>query len=139
VSHDERSAWASGVIAIAGYVVYLALVLPQLPGRALPEVAYQLPLLCCIGGAIVAGIACGIVLGVLVPKGAVRSDDRDRSLLRRGDRIGALLAVLGAVGGLLLALAAAEPFWIANAIYLGFVLFATVSAAVRVVAYRHGR
>ena len=38
----------------------------------------------------------------------------------------------------MLALAKADYFWIANAIYLGFVLWAVAGSVVRLVAYRRG-
>jgi len=134
---QERNAWAYGLIAVAGYAVYLALVLPRL-GGPISEVGYQLPLLACVGGAVLAGILAGIVLGALVPKGVPREDVRDRQIGRFGERLGSGTVILGAVVALLLALFAADPFWIANAIYLGFVLSAVVSAAARIVAYRRG-
>lgn len=37
-----------------------------------------------------------------------------------------------------LAMAKAEQFWIANALYMAFVLAAFVSAVVKIVAYRRG-
>jgi hypothetical protein len=46
--------------------------------------------------------------------------------------------VLGAVAALALALFQAPWFWIANAVYLAFVLSAVVGASARLVAYRRG-
>ena len=37
-----------------------------------------------------------------------------------------------------MALAKVDYFWIANVIYLGFVLWAVVGSAVKLVAYRRG-
>ncbi len=138
MSYTERNTWLYGVVAIAGYAVYLALVLPRAIGHPIAEVAYQAPMLATIGGAIVAGILGGIVLGAIVPRGAARADVRDREIDRAGARAGQAFIVLGAVAALVLALASVEPFWIANVIYLGFVLSAALSSAVRIVAYRRG-
>ncbi len=44
----------------------------------------------------------------------------------------------GALGGLALAMLRAEPFWIANAIYLGFFLSAILGSIAKIVAYRRG-
>src|SRR5215475_6765321 len=41
-------------------------------------------------------------------------------------------------GRIFLALAEVDYFWIANAIYLGFVLWAVVGSVIRLVAYRRG-
>jgi hypothetical protein len=42
------------------------------------------------------------------------------------------------VASVVLALAKVDYFWIANIIYLGFVLWAIVGSAVKLVAYRRG-
>ncbi|MFI5893533.1 hypothetical protein ACIA5D_25855 [Actinoplanes sp. NPDC051513] len=46
--------------------------------------------------------------------------------------------VLGGVTALILALAQTGYFWIANTIYLGFILSAAVGSLARVCAYRYG-
>jgi hypothetical protein len=46
--------------------------------------------------------------------------------------------VIGAVAGLLLALTEGAYFWIANAIYLGFVLSAVFGSFAKIMLYRKG-
>jgi hypothetical protein len=138
MSYQERSAWASGVIAVLGYAAYLAVVLTRAAGGPLTAVPYAGPLLVSVGAAVVAGIVTGVVLGALA--GAERGvrDEREREIERLGTRVGQAFLVLGGVAGLALALAEADRFWIANALYLGFVASAVLSAVARVAASRSG-
>ena len=48
------------------------------------------------------------------------------------------LAGCGAAAALVMAMAKAEYFWIANVIYLGFVLWAVAGSVLKLVAYRRG-
>ena len=136
MSYQEKNTWAYGVIAALGYGAYLAVVLSRVDG-GVAAVAYAGPMLATIGAAIVAGILAGIVLGATSADRSVR-DEREREIERMGERVGQSFLVLGGVAGLVLALLEADWFWIANALYLGFVLSALLSAAARLVAFRRG-
>ena len=46
--------------------------------------------------------------------------------------------MIGGLAGLVLAMVEADWFWIANAIYLGFVLSAMLSSATKIGLYRRG-
>lgn len=138
MSYQERATWAYGVIAVIGYGVYLVLVLGAAAETPLPETPYVVPMLITIGGAIVAGIVNGVILGMLTPKGGAVTDERDDQIDHTGERVGNAFTVLGALGALVLAMVAAHPFWIANAIYLGFVLSAILSSVTKIVIYRRG-
>jgi hypothetical protein len=137
MSYQEKNTWAYGVIAVLGYGVYLAVVLARADGGPLPGVAYAGPMLATIGAAVLAGIVAGIALGATSPDRSVR-DEREREIERMGERVGQAFLVLGGVGGLALTLLGADRFWIANTLYLGFVLSAVLSAAARLVAFRRG-
>jgi hypothetical protein len=137
MSFQEKNTWAYGVIAVLGYGAYVAVVLSRAAGGPLTDVAYAGPMLATIGAAVVAGILAGILLGATSRDRALR-DEREREIERMGERVGQSFLVLGGVAGLALALLEADRFWIANALYLGFVLSAVVSAAARVVAFRRG-
>jgi hypothetical protein len=138
VSFQEKNTWAYLVIAVLGYAAYVAVVLSRLDGGALTDVAYVGPLLASVGGAVAAGILAGIVLGASTRGERAARDERERQIDRLGEHVGQGFLVLGGVGGLALALAEAEHFWIANALYLGFVLSAVLSATARLVAFRRG-
>jgi len=61
---------------------------------------------------------------------------RDKEIYRFGEYSSRWLIVAGAAAGFFLALAKVDYFWIA--IYLGFVLWAVVGSAIKLVAYRRG-
>jgi hypothetical protein len=122
---------------VLGYAAYVAVVLSRAAGGPLTGVAYAGPMLASIGAAVLAGIVAGIVLGATSRDRGVR-DERERGIERMGEHLGQAFLVLGGVGGLALALLEADHFWIANALYLGFVLSAVLSAVARVVAFRRG-
>lgn len=66
------------------------------------------------------------------------TDDRDREIDRIATVRTVLVLVAGALAALGMALAEWPHFWIANVIYLGFVLQAVSSAIVKLVVYRRG-
>jgi hypothetical protein len=138
MSFREKNTWAYLVIAVLGYAAYVAVVLSRLDGGPLTEVAYVGPLLAAVGGAVTAGIVAGIVLGAAARGERAVQDERERQIDRLGEHVGQGFLVLGGVGGLALALADADSFWIANVLYLGFVLSAVLSATARLVAFRRG-
>ncbi len=138
MTYDEKNAWAFLVIAIAGYTTYLAVLFGTAAGAPLTDVDYAPILLWTVGGAIVAGIVAGIVIGLAEPKGADKRDQRDREVKAFGDRVGQAFVIIGAVAALLLALVRADWFWIANVVYLMFVLSAVVGSIATLVAYRKG-
>jgi hypothetical protein len=134
---QERRSWTFLVTSVLAYVGYLAYVVTHTGGGPLTETAYQKPLLVSIGAAIVANIGTEIVLAIIKPVDT-RRDVRDREIARIGDFTGSSLVVIGAIGGLLLALTEGAYFWIANVIYLGFVLSAIVGSLTKIALYRRG-
>jgi hypothetical protein len=137
MSYLEKNTWAFGVIAVLGYGSYVAVVLSRADGGPLTGVAYVGPLLATIGAAVVTGIVAGIVLGMTSAERGVR-DEREQAIERMGEHVGQSFLVLGGLGALVLALVEADHFWIANVLYLGFVLSAVLSSVARLVAFRRG-
>jgi len=135
---QERNAWQFGIIAILSYGVYLALVLTAAQQVPLHEVDYVPAMLWTIGGAIAVGILVGIVNGAVRPQRGPQVDERDRQIEVFGERVGQAFVVIGALGALVLTMLEADHFWIANALYLGFVLSAVLSSLARIGAYREG-
>lgn len=140
MAFEEKRAWIMGVVAIAGYAVYLALVLGRAgDGVALTEVPYAAPLLWTVGGAIAASILLHVaVAAAAAPGEADVKDQRDKEIGRLGEHAGQSFLVIGAVAALILSMAGADRFWISNAIYLGFVLSAVLGSVVKLAAYRWG-
>jgi cell division protein FtsW (lipid II flippase) len=138
MSFEEKSAWVMGLLAIGAYTAYIIIVFGMAASTPLVEVPYVAPLLWTIGASIVASIVLHIVLGILSPKDAGKKDQRDKEIYRFGEYIGQSFVVIGGVAALAMAMAEMDHFWIANVIYLAFVLSAILGSVAKVVAYRKG-
>jgi hypothetical protein len=136
VTHEEKRAWIMLVVSVIAYLVYVSVVLVRADGRALADVPYAAALLWTVGGAIVAAILAEIAMAVANPRASRVTDVRDREIGRLGDRVGQAFGVIGALAAMLMALAEWDPFWIANVIYLGFVLSAVLGSVTKVIVYR---
>lgn len=138
MSFDEKNTWVFGFIAVTGYTTYLVLLFAQAGDRPVWEADYVWPMVGTILGAIAAGILGGIVLGILNPKDAGKSDQRDKQVYRFGEQVGNSFVVIGGIGALVLCFFEAPHFWIANLLYLCFVLSGILSVLARLAAYRRG-
>ncbi|WP_406037392.1 hypothetical protein OG799_22790 [Micromonospora sp. NBC_00898] len=138
MAFEEKRAWIMALVAVAGYAAYVLVVLGRADGDPLADVSYAGPLLATIAGAIVASIALHIVVSIVSPEGANEKDQRDREIHRLGEHIGQSFVIVGGVAALAMALADWDQFWIANVIYLCFVLSAVVGSVAKIVAYRRG-
>lgn len=134
---QERRSWTFLVTSVLAYVGYVAYLLTRTDDVDLTASAYQKPLLVSIGAAILVNIGTEVVLAVVRPVDTTR-DVRDKEIARIGDFTGSAFVVVGAVGGLLLALTEGAYFWIANVVYLGFVLSAILGSVTKIVLYRRG-
>ena len=138
MAFQEKSNWVVLIVGVPTLLLYLIVVVPQVVSQPLEEVDWVPPMLVAIVGFIVANILGNIVAAISNPREADQSDERDREIDHVGERVGTWLIAAGSFAGLVLAMADADPFWIANVIYLGFVLSAVVGSAAKVVAYRRG-
>ena len=132
----EKTNWVALLVAVPTLVVYAALVVPQVISRPLAEVEWVPPMLGAILVVLVANVVGNVLAAVSNPREADQSDERDREIDRFGERLGNWLIAFGAIGGLALAMRMAHPFWIANAIFLGFIAASIVSAIAKIAAYR---
>lgn len=135
---EEQRAWIMALVAVAGYTAYLVIVLGRLDSSPVSAVAYVGPLVTTVILGIVAGIVLHIAASVVTPAQARRTDERDRAIGRFGEYTGHSFVVVGAVAALVLAMAEVDHFWIANAVYLAFVLSALLSSVAKIAAYRFG-
>ena len=136
MSYEEKSTWVMGVLAVLTYGIYVAIILSQTADRPLLEVDYVPVLLWTIGASIVASIVIHIFLGAKA--GLDIKDPRDRDIYRRGEYIGQSFLVIGALAAMLMAMFEFDTFWIANALYLAFILSAILSFIAKSVFYRRG-
>jgi drug/metabolite transporter (DMT)-like permease len=137
MTYEEKNAWVYAALAVALPAGYFWIVLSQLSATPASDIAYQQPLLIAIGAAIGSSIILSILLGIFSPKNTQR-DQRDTDIKRRGEYVGGIVLGVAMVIPFLLALTGTEHFWIANTIYLAFVLSAFCGTAVKLVAYRRG-
>ncbi len=137
MSYEEKSTWLYGITAPIGYAVYLILAFTTGEGP-LGETSYIWPMAGTILGAIAFGILSGIVLGIANPKDAGKTDQRDKEIGWFGERIGNSFVVIGGVAALILCFVQAPHAWIANVLYLGFVLSAILASMAKLAAYRRG-
>jgi hypothetical protein len=138
MSSEEKRAWIEAGVALGVYVVYVAVVLARLSGSDPANVSYVGPMLTAIGVAIAAGIVLNILAAVANPREAGRTDERDQRIKQVGNGVGFYTMSIAAIVPLALAMARVEQFWIAQALYLSFVLAALASATAKILAYRRG-
>ena len=138
MSYDEKGTWVYLVTSAGAYAVYLAIVLGRVAHTPVAQVSYVPVLLWTCGASIAASIVARVVVESARPSESRRSDVRDKEISRFGEYASRWCVVAGAAGGLFMAMARWEYFWIANAIYLGFVLWAVAGSVVKLAAYRRG-
>ena len=138
MSWEETRAWIALVVAIVTFSGYSVVILVRADGGALDEIAYRSTFLWSIGVSIASSIVLEALAGGSLPKGEKRTDSRDRQIFRDSEFAGHWVSVAGAFAAMVMALAEADHFWIANVIYLAFTLAAIVSSVVKILAYRRG-
>ena len=146
MSYEERGVWVYLTVTVGTFAAYVAIILGRADGTPLEDVSYVGTLLWSIGIAIGVSIVGRIVVEIV---GAVRSeitrtpegmhaDARDKEINRFGEYVGGLVLGFSMIVPFGLALADADQFWIANAIYAALVLSTCVSSVLKLIAYRRG-
>jgi hypothetical protein len=138
MTYDEKTTWAQLLVAVGITVTYLVILLGKADGGPLVEVPYQSTMLWMIGIGIVASILLSILFSILSGERQFRSDARDREISAFGTRMGQAWIVIGALAAMLMAMAEWDWFWIANTVFLCFLLSAMFEGVAKVVAYRRG-
>jgi hypothetical protein len=138
MSYEEKRTWVYLVACAGAYAVYLAIVFERALHTPVAEVPYVSALLWATGASMVASMVGGTLVETVRPSDSRRSDVRDREIYRFGEYVSRWFVIGGAAAAFGMALAKWDYFWIANVIYLGFVLWAIVGSAVKLVAYRRG-
>jgi len=138
MSYDEKGTWVYLMASAGAYLVYLVIIAGRLASTPAAEVSYVPVLLWTTGASIVVSIVGRVVAETARPSDSRRSDVRDQEIYRFGEYASRWFLVAGAAAGLLMAMARWEYFWIANVIYLGFVLWAVGGSVLKLTAYRRG-
>lgn len=134
----QKRAWAMMIASTLAYVVYVVLVLTDLRSPV-ADTPYVAALLWTVGGSVLATVLAEIGFAISTRRegrAALRTDERDREIDRFGDHVGQAFVVIGAIAALIMAMLQWPYFWIANAVYLAFVLSAVLGSAARLAAYR---
>jgi hypothetical protein len=139
MSYEEKRTWVYLVTSAGAYAVYLALVVPRTLHTPVAQVSYVAALLWTGVASMVASVVGQTLFETARPSDSRRVDVRDREISRFGEYASRWFVIAGAAAGLVMAMAKWDYFWIANVIYLGFVLWAVVGSAVKLVTYRRGR
>ena len=135
---EEKSAWIAALVSASAYAAYFIIILGRAEDTDLAEVLYVSTLLWIIGASIVALIVAHIVVSIASPKDADKKDQRDKEIRPYSDYIGQIFIGICGVAALGMAMAELNHFWIANVIYLGFVLSTLVGSTTKIAAYRWG-
>ena len=138
MSHDEKGIWAYLVASAGAYLVYLAIVGDRLTHTPVAQVPYVAVLLWTTAASVLASIVVRTLIETARPSESRKSDVRDKEIYRFGEYASRWFIVAGAGTALIMAMLKLDYFWIANVIYLGFVLWAVVGGAVKLVVYRRG-
>lgn len=138
MSYEDKGTWVYLVASAGAYAIYLAIVLGRVLSTPVAEVPYISLLLWTTAASIVASIAGRILIQTARPSDSRRSDVRDKEISRFGEHISRWFVVAGAGAALCMAMARWDYFWIANVLYLGFVLWAIAGSVLNLVAYRRG-
>ncbi|GAA3395689.1 hypothetical protein [Cryptosporangium minutisporangium] len=132
----EKRAWIMLVVSVVAYVAYVVTIVGRTDGRALSDVPYAGPLLTTIGGAIVAAIVIEILMSIFTPHASRARDVRDKEINRLGEYVGQSFVTIGGVAAMLMCIVEWDQFWIANVIYLCFVLAGILGSVTKVIVYR---
>jgi len=121
MSYEEKGTWVYLVTSAGAYAVYLVIILGRLQDTPVNQVPYAWVLLWTTVASMIAATIGRTLVETASPSDSHRRDVRDKEIYRFGEYASRWFV-----------------FWIANAIYLGFVLWAVVGSAIKLVAYRRG-
>ena len=138
MSYEEKGTWVYLVTSAGAYAVYLAIILGRVATTPIADVSYAAVLLWTASASIVASIIGRTLVETASPSDSRRADVRDKEIYRSGEYASRWFLVAGAAAALVMAMAKVDYFWIANVIYLGFVLWAVAGSVLKLVAYRRG-
>lgn len=138
MAYAEKKAWIMLVVSAVTYATYAVIIVGRAGGAPLAQTPYAAALAGTVGASIVVTIVLNIAVGIGTPKGEQKPDQRDREIHRTSEYVGQSFVVIGAVSALLLALWEAPYFWIANVVYLCFLLSALLSSIAKIIGYRKG-
>ena len=130
MAYEEKGAWVGLIVGIITFIVYLSVLLARAAGGPLEQTPYVDAMLWSIGA--------GIVVSIATRRDGTQTDIRDKQISARAEFTSRGLLILGALAALVLAMIEADHFWIAHAIFLGFILAGILEGVTKVALYRGG-
>ncbi len=124
------------VIVVIVYGWYFVTVARWASETPVADIAYQPLMLATVVVLVIMAVVGHILLAVFPPYQGRQPDERDRLIEARSESIGGVALGAGAVGGIFLAMAEFDYFWIANTILLGLVLSEVMAGVAKLVYYR---
>lgn len=153
MTFEEKTTWVAALVMAGVSAVYYWIVFSQLGEVPVADIAYQPPLVIAVVATIVLTIIGSIITAIGSAVGAAisaevtgvgsvddigRTDERDKSINRRGELVGYYVSSVGVVVVLGLTMLEYDYFWIANVLYGSMLLGTLVGSAVKLAAYRRG-
>jgi hypothetical protein len=149
MSFEEKLTWVNTVTTAIVAAVYAWIVVGQIAASPVTDIAYQKPMIIALGAIVVLTIAgaiataIGTAVGVKISgEGSIddidRKDERDVHINRRGDLVGYYVSSGLMLGAFTMTMLEFPHFWIANAMFVAFVVAGLTSSAVKLVAYHRG-
>ncbi|HEY6275080.1 MAG TPA: hypothetical protein VIX86_01995 [Streptosporangiaceae bacterium] len=138
LSYEEKGTWVYLVTSAGAYLVYLVIIIGRVQDTPVAQVSYFWVLLWTTIASVVATTVGRTLVETASPSETRRGDVRDKEIHRFGEYASRWFVIAGAAAGFGMAVAKLDYFWIANVIYLGFVLWAVGGSVARLIAYRRG-
>lgn len=138
MSYEEKGTWVYLLVQLITFPAYVVGIVRKAGGGAISDVNYVPGLLWIIGIAIGLSIVGRVAIEIATPSETTKLDVRDKEINRLAEYTGGVVLSVSMVAPLGLAMREADHFWIANAIYVAFVLSSAVTIAVKLRAYRRG-
>jgi hypothetical protein len=137
MAFTEKSNWVVLVASILALVFYGAVIVPEALRTPVEKIDFAQPMICAIVAYIVFNVVGHIVAAASNPAEADKKDVRDAEIAHFGGRVEYGIGIAGACGGLFLAMARQDYFWIANSIFVMGLLGGLFGAITKLAAY-HG-
>jgi hypothetical protein len=138
MSFEEKSTWAVLFTFLLVYGWYFTQVSAALATQDAASVEYQVTMGVTVASLIGISIVTHIILAILSPDDADKTDERDREISVRGEYIGGFVVSTTALVAIGLAMLEMPHFWIANALLLGLVAAELVTDCIKIYYYRRG-
>lgn len=138
MTFPQKSAVTTIAALLVAYGGYAAVLAAEVSDRDVREFAYKpMMVVATIVLAVIMAVGHG-VLAARTPRDAGTLDERDRWFALRASRLGGLVLAVGVFGSLVLAMAEAASFYVANALLLSWVLAEVANRATLLVLYGRG-